>query len=127
MSQNFKKVSVSPEAPRTELHDVLGLTGCEVSVNRLPAGAAVPFVHAHRDNEEVYIVFEGRGEIWIDGEVVPLAAGDVFVVRPAGRRAIRAAADSPIAFACVQTKAGSLGAYTHGDGYLCEDKAPWLA
>ena len=34
---NFNKVSVRPEA-RTELHDLLGLTGAEVSVNHLPAG-----------------------------------------------------------------------------------------
>ena len=39
MSENFQKISLE-EAPRTELHDKLGLTGCEVSVNRLPAGAA---------------------------------------------------------------------------------------
>ena len=45
MSKNCELVSVGEE-PRTELHDRLGLTGCEVSVNRLPAGAAVPFVHA---------------------------------------------------------------------------------
>ena len=45
MTENFKLVSVA-QAPRTELHDQLGLTGCEVSINSLPAGAAVPFVHA---------------------------------------------------------------------------------
>ena len=69
MSENFQKISLE-EAPRTELHDKLGLTGAEVSVNRLPAGAAVPFVHAHKQNEELYGVLEGRGELWIDGEVV---------------------------------------------------------
>ena len=31
---------------RTELHDKLGLTGAEVSINTLPAGAGVPFVQA---------------------------------------------------------------------------------
>lgn len=41
MTENFKLVSVA-QAPRTELHDQLGLTGCEVSINSLPAGAAVP-------------------------------------------------------------------------------------
>ena len=40
MTENFKLVSVA-QAPRTELHDQLGLTGCEVSINSLPAGAAV--------------------------------------------------------------------------------------
>lgn len=79
MSENFQKISLE-EAPRTELHDKLGLTGAEVSVNRLPAGAAVPFVHAHKQNEELYGVLEGRGELWIDGEVVESrrATGSAF-------------------------------------------------
>ena len=38
---------------RTDL-EKLGLTGAEVSINQLPAGAGVPFVHAHRNNEEIY-------------------------------------------------------------------------
>ena len=49
---NFKKTSVGPGA-RAELHELLGLTGAEISVNDLPAGAGVPFVHSHKHNEEV--------------------------------------------------------------------------
>ena len=126
MSENFQKISLE-EAPRTELHDKLGLTGAEVSVNRLPAGAAVPFVHAHKQNEELYGVLEGHGELWIDGEVVELKAGDWFRISPAGKRALRAAADEGIAFVCIQTKAGSLEGYTMTDGVICEDKATWHA
>ena len=40
--RNFTKVSVAQDA-RTELHDKLSLTGAEISVNNLPAGAGVPF------------------------------------------------------------------------------------
>ena len=90
MTENFKLVSVA-QAPRTELHDQLGLTGCEVSINSLPAGAAVPFVHAHKQNEELYGVLSGSGEIWIDGEVHAINAGDWYRVSPSGKRAIRAA------------------------------------
>ncbi len=126
MSENFKLVSVDASAGRTELHDQLGLTGCEVSVNTLPPAAAVPFVHMHKQNEELYGVLAGRGEIWIDGEVVPLKAGDWFRVSPAGKRAIRAAQDEAMTFICVQTKAGSLEGFTMTDGVMCEEKAPWL-
>ena len=73
--KNFTLNHASGDA-RTELHDELGLTGCEVSVNDLPAGAAVPFVHAHRQNEELYGILSGAGEIWLDGEVIALRAGD---------------------------------------------------
>lgn len=126
MSENFKKIALDPQAGRTELHDKLGLTGCEVSVNRLPAGAAVPFVHKHQANEELYGVLEGAGEIYIDGEVVALKVGDWFVVRPEGHRALHAL-DTGMTFICIQTKTGSLEGFTMTDGVVCEgEKAPWL-
>ncbi len=126
MSEVFKLTHVAA-APRTELHDLLGLTGSEVSVNELPAGAAVPFVHKHTENEELYGVLEGKGELYIDGEVREIQAGDWFRISPEGRRAIRAAADSSIRFICIQTKASSLAHYTMTDGVVLEEKAPWHA
>ena len=90
MSENLKMTHVA-DAPRTELHDLLGLTGCEVSINELPAGAAVPFVHKHTENEELYGVLGGKGELYLDGEVHEIKAGDWFRILPEGRRAIRAA------------------------------------
>lgn len=126
MSENFKKIALDPQAGRTELHDKLALTGCEVSVNRLPAGAAVPFVHKHQANEELYGVLEGAGELYIDGEVVELKAGDWFVVRPEGHRALHAL-DTGMTFICIQTKTRSLEGFTMTDGVVCEgEKAPWL-
>ena len=49
---NFSKVSVAQDA-RTELHDKLSLTGAEISVNHLPAGASVPFIHSHKNKEKM--------------------------------------------------------------------------
>ena len=72
---NFNKVSVTQDA-RTELHDKLFLTGAEVSVNHLPAGACVPFVHAHKKNEEIYVILSGKGKAVIDGETIELEMGD---------------------------------------------------
>ena len=69
--RNFTKVSVAQDA-RTELHDKLSLTGAEISVNNLPAGAGVPFVHSHKKNEEIYIILSGQGKAVIDGETVEL-------------------------------------------------------
>lgn len=125
---NFKKIEIDNAAPRTELHDALGLTGAEVSVNRLPAGSkGAPFVHAHTANEEIYGVIEGKGELYIDGEVVPLVKGSWFRIDPAGHRAIHAAADEGITYICIQAKAGSLGGFTMTDGKLIDgEKAPWF-
>ena len=115
---NYAKTSIDDES-RVELHEALGLTGAEVSVNKLPAGAGVPFVHAHRNNEEIYGVLEGAGSATIDGEEVELAAGDWLRVSPAAHRQFRAAADSGITYVCIQVKEGSLGAFTADDAIMC--------
>lgn len=125
MAENFKIARIDMTAGRTELHDLLALTGCEVSVNNMPAGAAVPFVHKHKNNEELYGVLAGKGELYIDGKVVPIAAGDWFRIDPEGHRAIRAAADSALTLVCVQTARGSLKGFTMTDGELVDEKAPW--
>ena len=114
---NFSKVSVADEA-RTELHDKLGLTGAEVSINHLPAGAGVPFVHSHKQNEEIYAVLAGKGKAVIDGETVELAAGDWVRVAPAAKRQFMAAEDSAISFACIQVKENSLEGYTMTDAVV---------
>jgi uncharacterized cupin superfamily protein len=60
---------------RVTLKDNMGLTGTEISVNRLPAGQSVPFVHAHKKNEEVYLFIRGKGSFWINGEVIEVGEG----------------------------------------------------
>ena len=115
--KNFSKVSVAQDA-RTELHDKLSLTGAEVSVNNLLAGACVPFVHSHKNNEEIYVVLAGKGQAVIDGETVELAAGDWVKIAPAAKRQFFAADDSAISFACIQVKANSLEGYTADDAVI---------
>ena len=114
---NFNKVSVRPEA-RTELHDLLGLTGAEVSVNHLPAGAGVPFVHSHKKNEEIYAILSGKGKAVIDGETVELAAGDWIRISPAAKRQFFAAEEADIHFLCIQVREHSLESYTKDDAVV---------
>lgn len=114
---NYSKVSVGQDA-RTELHDKLSLTGAEISINHLPAGAGVPFVHAHKQNEEIYVVLAGKGKAVIDGETVALAAGDWVRIAPAGKRQFFAAEDAAISFACIQVKEHSLEGYTMDDAVV---------
>ena len=91
--KNYQKVNVPAGEARVELHDSLNLTGAEVSISNLPAGAGVPFVHSHKQNEEIYAVLSGRGTMVVDGETVELQAGDWLRVAPAGERQLSAAAD----------------------------------
>lgn len=117
MMKNYAKTTVGDEA-RAELHEALALTGAEVSINRLPAGAGVPFVHAHKNNEEIYGVLSGRGKAVIDGEEIALAAGDWLRIAPAAKRQFSAAADEGIVYLCIQVKENSLGAFTAEDAVI---------
>ena len=114
---NFSKVSVAQDA-RTELHNKLSLTGAEISVNNLPAGANVPFVHYHKQNEEIYAILSGAGKAVIDGETVELKAGDWLRISPAAKRQFFAGDNSAISYVCIQVKENSLEAYTNNDGVV---------
>lgn len=100
------------------LHDKLSLTGAEISINNLPAGASVPFVHAHKNNEEIYGILSGKGKVVIDGETVALAAGDWVRISPAAKRQFFAAEDTAIGFICIQVKENSLESYTKDDAVV---------
>lgn len=117
--RNFTKVHITQDA-RTELHDSLSLTGAEISVNNLPAGAGVPFVHSHKKNEEIYIILSGQGKAIIDGETVELRAGDFVRVAPAAKRQFFAGDDSAISFVCIQVQENFLEEYTAEDAVIAE-------
>ena len=48
--KNAKLQHVDMTAGRTELHELLSLSGTEVSINNLPAAVSNPFMHAHINN-----------------------------------------------------------------------------
>lgn len=115
--KNYTKANIGNEG-RVELHEKLALTGAEISINRLPAGANVPFVHSHKNNEEIYGVLSGKGKVILDGEEIALTAGDWLKVAPAARRQFFAANDSDIVFVCIQVKENSLGGFTANDAVV---------
>ncbi len=115
--KNYAKTNIGNEG-RVELHEKLALTGAEISINRLPAGVGVPFVHSHKSNEEIYGVISGKGKAVIDGEEVALAEGDWLRVAPKAKRQFSAAADSGITFVCIQVKENSLGGFTADDAVV---------
>ena len=109
--KNYTKTNIGNEG-RTELHEKLALTGAEISINNLPAGAGVPFVHSHKNNEEIYGILSGKGKVVIDGEEIALYAGDWLKIAPAAKRQFSAAEDSGISFVCIQVKENSLEGFT---------------
>ena len=106
------------DGARTEFHQTLGLTGAEVSINNLPAGASVPFVHSHKENEEIYIITEGSGTFKIDDDTIELKKGDAIKVSPTGKRQLFAKENSGISYICIQVKENSLTEYTENDAII---------
>ncbi len=114
--RNYDKTHVEAGAQRTELHDVLSLTGAEVSVNNLPAGTVIPFYHSHKENEEIYFIVSGKGEMEIDGEKIELEAGDWLRVAPKAKRRLTATTD--MTEVCIQVKSDSLSQWTMTDAVV---------
>lgn len=114
---NYAKTNIGNEG-RVELHDTLSLTGAEISINDLPAGANVPFVHSHKNNEEVYGILSGKGKVVIDGEEIALTAGDWVRIAPVAKRQFFAAEDEGISFVCIQAKENSLEGFTADDAVV---------
>lgn len=114
---NYTKTNIGNEA-RAELHEALSLTGAEVSINSLPASAGVPFVHSHKNNEEIYGIIAGKGTAIIDGDTVEITAGDRLKISPAAKRHFSAASDSGITYVCIQVKENSLDGFTVDDAVI---------
>jgi mannose-6-phosphate isomerase-like protein (cupin superfamily) len=125
---NYKVSSIGDiqSLGRVTLKGGLALTGSEVSVNELPAGVSVPFVHSHKRNEEVYLILKGKGQFYIDGDEFDVEEGSVIRVDPAGARCLRADGRTPIRYVCIQTEASSLVQSTQDDAVVLETKPTWL-
>jgi hypothetical protein len=65
------------------LRSLLGSAGLEMSLNVVPPGKGIPFLHRHRQNDEVYVVVGGRGQFLVDGECIDVAEGSVLRLAPA--------------------------------------------
>jgi mannose-6-phosphate isomerase-like protein (cupin superfamily) len=107
------------------LKDALRLTGMEVSLGVIPAGHGTPFLHAHRQNEELYIFVKGRGQFVVDGEVLAIQEGTVVRVAPAGARAWRNTSSEDLYYIVVQAKAGTLVNGTITDGVEVPGSPEW--
>ena len=114
---NYAKTNIGNEG-RVELHEKLSLTGAEISINQLPAGASVPFVHSHKNNEEIYGILSGKGKAVIDNETIELTSGDWLRISPAAKRQFFASQESDITYVCIQVMENSLGGLTDDDAVL---------
>jgi len=97
------------------LHDFLGLTGMEVSVTGYPPNHAFHLFHSHKENEELYIVTKGEGEMQLDDEIFPIKEGTVIRIEPNVVRNLRSSPNDGLQFVCVQARMNSLKQFNSPD------------
>ena len=119
-----------PDAPmpargKLFLRSLLGSAGLEMSLNVVPPGQGMPFLHKHRQNEEVYVVVGGRGQFLVDGECIEVAEGSVLRISPPTARTWRNNFVAPLYFLCVQYRANSVIEGGGADGQKVEGKPAW--
>jgi len=114
-----------PAKGKLFLGQLLGATGFEISLNLLPPGKGIPFLHRHRNNDEVYVVVAGKGQFLVDDACIDVAEGAVLRMTPAAARAWRNNSEAPFAFLCIQYRADSVIENGTRDGVRVEGKPAW--
>ncbi len=119
-----------PEVPvpargKLFLKKLLDCAGLEISMNVLPPGKAIPFLHRHEQNDETYIVLGGKGQFLIDGECIDVGEGSVLRLSPQAARAWRNNSDAPLYFLCLQHRADSVVECGTRDGRRVDAEPVW--
>jgi mannose-6-phosphate isomerase-like protein (cupin superfamily) len=71
----------------------------------VPAGASIG-EHTHgMDDEEIYVVVEGRGRMTVDGDTFEVRPGHVIVNRPGGTHGLDNRGDGPLRLVVVDVAA----------------------
>ena len=70
----------------------------EIGWLTLPPGASIG-LHKHTNNEDVYLIVEGRGTfVGTDGKEIPVSAGDITIARPGQSHALKNTGRRPLRF-----------------------------
>jgi mannose-6-phosphate isomerase-like protein (cupin superfamily) len=107
------------------LKEMVGFTGCEISINSMAPGAGMPIYHQHQQNEEVYIFIQGKGQVQVDGEVIDVQEGSIVRIAPNGERIWRNNSNEPLLYIIIQVRENSLIQYGLGDATVPEKSVSW--
>lgn len=58
-------------------------------------------VHSHDDHEEIFICFQGRGKVVMNGEEKEFARGDVLVFKPGESHGFKSDNVDALAYLCI--------------------------
>jgi len=106
--------------------EILKATGAEISFQKLPPHTELPFLHQHRQHEEIYVFLKGSGQFQVDDAVFDVSEGSVIRISPGGKRTYRNHSDHPLIFMCIQCLAGSLENFFVEDSFKAEGEIAWM-
>lgn len=107
------------------LQKLLGMTSMEASLGILPPGAGLPFLHRHREHEELYIFVGGKGQFQVDGKTWDVKEGSIVFVAPDGARSWRNNSTEPLTYICIQAAKGSARGDMTSDGAAVQQSLVW--
>lgn len=103
----------------------LAATGGEFSMQVFQPGTETGFLHTHKQHEELYFFFGGKGEFQVDGQVFPVKEGSVVRVAPDGKRSVRNNGSEPLIMLCVQYRGNTFTAEDASDGVILSEPVKW--
>lgn len=89
------------------LRPFLNSDGLEMSINVLPPGREMPFVHRHQQNDEIYFVIQGQGQFQAGEELLDVSDGFFIRLSPEVPRVWRNQSDEPLYYLVIQYRADS--------------------
>jgi mannose-6-phosphate isomerase-like protein (cupin superfamily) len=107
------------------LRDKLSLTGAEISLNKISSGKSIPFLHRHKESEEVYIFISGKGEFQVDGEIFSVSEGTSIRIAPEGERGLRNIGEEDLIFIVIQVPQGGYDVKEINDGEAVSRSVKW--
>ncbi len=105
--------------------EILKSTSAEISFTVIPPKTEMPFMHQHKNHEEIYVILKGSGQFQVDDSIFDVSEGSVIRISPDGKRIYRNNSDHPLTFLCVQNQAGTLDSFNVEDGFLAEGEILW--
>jgi mannose-6-phosphate isomerase-like protein (cupin superfamily) len=97
--------------------ELLKSTGIEVSFQIMSANSDIPFLHSHKNHEEIYVFLKGNGQFQVDNILFDIQEGTIVRVTPKGKRTWRNNSDEIMILMVIQAKEGTLENYNVFDGF----------
>jgi quercetin dioxygenase-like cupin family protein len=105
--------------------EAINSSGTEISFQLLPPKTEIPFLHKHKNHEEIYVIIKGEGQFQVDGQCFDIKEGSVVRIAPEGKRTWRNNSDDSVIMMCIQTQQGSLDCQNIADGYRVDGEINW--